>query len=157
MTKLLVLDVDSTLIQQEVIELIASRCGVQKEVESITKRAMAGELDFEKSLRERVGLLAGVSDSVFPEILEEITLTDGAPELIESVHSIGGRVGAVSGGFQEILEPLANRLRLDFFQANTLEKRDGSLTGGLVGKIIDRKAKAEALVDWAKSKILVVK
>lgn len=150
MTKLLVVfDVDSTLIEDEVIELLADVAGKRAEVAAITERAMAGELDFATSLIERVKVLAGLPDSVFAEVGSRIRITRGAKELIDAVHNRGGRVGAVSGGFSQVLNPLAEILNLDFARANDLEVIDGKLTGKVVGKIIDRTAKKDALLEWA--------
>ncbi|MEN9713501.1 MAG: hypothetical protein RLZZ164_165 [Actinomycetota bacterium] len=151
MTKLLVVfDVDSTLIQDEVIELLADVAGRREQVAAITERAMAGELDFAESLIERVSTLAGLPESVFADVLSRIRITDGAKQLIDAIHAAGGRVGAVSGGFTQVLEPLADRLTLDFARANLLEVVDGKLTGKVLGKIIDRSEKKNALVEWAK-------
>ena len=147
---LVVFYVDSTLIQDEVIELLADHAGKRSEVEAVTERAMAGELDFEGSLRARVITLKGLSQSVIDETLAKIQLTDGALEVIEYIHSIGGKAGAVSGGFVELLEPLAKKLNLDFYRANQLEVVDGILTGNVIGQIIDKPAKAHALSEWAK-------
>lgn len=150
MTKLLVVfDVDSTLIEDEVIELLADVAGKRAEVAAVTERAMAGELDFAESLIERVKALAGLPVSVFEEVLQRITVTQGAVQLIDAVHSAGGRVGAVSGGFSQVLTPLAERLSLDFARANDLEVIDGFLTGRVAGKIIDRTEKKNALIEWA--------
>jgi phosphoserine phosphatase len=150
-TKLLVVfDVDSTLIQDEVIELLADVAGRREQVAAITERAMAGELDFAESLIERVSTLAGLPESVFADVLSRIRITDGAKQLIDAIHAAGGRVGAVSGGFTQVLEPLADRLTLDFARANLLEVVDGKLTGKVLGKIIDRSEKKNALVEWAK-------
>lgn len=143
------MDVDSTLIQEEVIELLADEAGVRAEVSAITERAMLGEIDFAESLRERVLKLRGLPETVFPNILEKIRVSVGARELIAAVHASGGRVGAVSGGFTQILDPLASLLNLDYYAANELEVIDGVLTGLLVGPIIDRAAKAEKLISWA--------
>ena len=143
------MDVDSTLIQDEVIELLADFAGTRTEVAAVTESAMRGEIDFEESLRARVATLAGLSESVLNEAFDQVQLSVGAKELIAAVHAAGGRVGAVSGGFTQILAPLAAVLNLDYYRANELEIRDGKLTGGLVGKIIDRQAKAEALLEWA--------
>ena len=151
MTKFLVVfDVDSTLIEDEVIELLADVAGKRAEVAAITERAMAGELDFAASLIERVGALAGLPETVFEDVFKRITVTRGAKELIDSIHSAGGRVGAVSGGFNQVLAPLAEMLTLDFARANELEVVDGKLTGKVVGKIIDRTEKKNALLEWAK-------
>lgn len=145
---LLVFDVDSTLIQEEVIELLAEEAGVRKSVEDITNRAMSGEIDFEASLRERVALLAGLPESVFTTVQARINFSSGARELISAVQSAEGMVGAVSGGFIQLLEPLARELNLNFYRANQLEVTDGRLTGNLIGPIIDRAAKAHALREW---------
>jgi phosphoserine phosphatase len=144
------MDVDSTLIQDEVIELLADYAGSRAEVAQITEAAMNGDLDFEQSLRTRVATLEGLPESVFQSALESVRLSVGARELISAVHAAGGRVGAVSGGFTQILEPLAKQLNLDYSRANSLEVVAGKLTGNLVGKIIDRAAKADALLEWAK-------
>lgn len=143
------MDVDSTLIQDEVIELLADFAGTRKLVAEITERAMRGELDFAASLQERVSTLAGLPESVLNQTYERIRLSVGARELIAAVHAAGGRVGAVSGGFSQILEPLARELSLDYARANELEVIDGQLTGNITGEIIDRKAKANALIEWA--------
>jgi phosphoserine phosphatase len=144
------MDVDSTLIQDEVIELLADFAGVREEVAAVTEAAMRGELDFETSLRARVKKLAGLDESVITKTYENIRLSSGAKELIAAVHAAGGRVGAVSGGFIQVLEPLAKLLNLDYFRANELESVEGKLTGEVIGKIIDRTAKAEALLEWSK-------
>jgi phosphoserine phosphatase len=150
MTKyLVVFDVDSTLIQDEVIELLADAAGRRKEVAEVTERAMAGELDFAESLIQRVATLEGLSAGVFAEVQSRITITDGVPETIERIKSLGGKVGAVSGGFIQLLDPLAKELNLDFWRANTLEVIDDKLTGKVLGQIIDRSAKASALAEWS--------
>lgn len=143
------LDVDSTLIQQEVIEVLANQVGVMPEVKKITDLAMAGKVDFERSLEQRVSLLEGLSQDVFANVLSEITFTPGAFELVAAVHALGGKVGAVSGGFTQILEPLARLIDLDFWLGNQLEVQQGKLTGRIIGPIIDAKAKASALKNWA--------
>ena len=148
---LVVLDVDSTLINQEVIELLAECAGKRAEVEAVTERAMSGELDFEASLRGRVSLLKGLPESVIEETLAKCTFTKGARELIGAIHESGGKVGAVSGGFTQLLDPLAKSIGLDFHRANVLEIVDGVLTGEVVGDIIDKPAKATALAEWANS------
>ena len=147
--RLLVLDVDSTLITAEVIELIAARAGARDEVARITEAAMRGELDFAASLRERVATLAGVPDAVFAEVLAEITLSPGAPELIAAAQAAGWEVALVSGGFSEVVGPLAERLGVTRFRANHLETADGVLTGRTYGPVIDRAAKAAALREFA--------
>lgn len=147
---LVVFDVDSTLIEQEVIELLADHAGKRAEVEAVTARAMAGELDFAGSLKARVQTLKGLPESVIKETLAKLSLTPGAVEVIEYIHNLGGKAGAVSGGFIELLAPLAKELGLDFYRANALEVVDGLLTGNVIGPIIDKPAKAEALSEWAK-------
>ena len=146
---LVVLDVDSTLIENEVIELLADQAGSGAAVADITFRAMNGELDFEHSLRERVATLAGLPASAIETVRAKITVTRGVPELIAGVHAAGGRVAVVSGGFHEVIDPLAEQLGLDEWRANRLEVVDGLLTGGLIPPIIDAEAKASALREWA--------
>ena len=146
---LLVLDVDSTMIEQEVIELLAEKVGLRDQVKILTDQAMAGEIDFREALLKRVGLLEGLSAQVFEELLPEIRVTDGVPELVSAVHKSGGIVGAISGGFAQVLGPLADKLRLDFFKANNLEVEDGVITGGIIGDIVDAEVKARTLLDWA--------
>ena len=146
---LVVLDVDSTLIEDEVIELLADQAGSGEAVAEITFRAMNGELDFEHSLRERVATLKGLPVSAIQTVSEKVRVTRGVPELIAGVHAAGGRVAVVSGGFHEVIDPLAERLGLDAWRANRLETADGVLTGGLIPPIIDAAAKANALREWA--------
>lgn len=146
---LVVLDVDSTLIENEVIELLADAAGSLPEVARITDRAMNGELDFEASLRARVATLAGLPVSVFERVSSQIEVTAGVPEMISGVHAAGGCVGVVSGGFHELVDPLAERLGLDYWRANRLETADGVLTGGLTGTVVDAAAKATTLREWA--------
>lgn len=142
MSDLFLFDVDSTLINQEVIELIAAHAGVQEEVKRITDRAMAGELDFSESLKERVRLLSGLSESVLTDVYQDITLTQGAKELVSTLLSMGNHVGVVSGGFVEVIEPLMQELNISNYRANNFEIEDGKLTGRVAGQIIDRKYKA---------------
>ena len=146
---LVVFDVDSTLIEDEVIELLADCAGKRSEVSQVTERAMAGELDFTGSLKARVIHLAGLPESVIADTLAKITITTGAKELIAAIHKAGGKVAAVSGGFTQLLEPLAKELNLDFYRANQLEIVDSKLTGQVTGPIIDKPAKATALAEWA--------
>ncbi|GMA92613.1 hypothetical protein GCM10025869_31420 [Homoserinibacter gongjuensis] len=129
---LVVLDVDSTLIEDEVIELLADAAGSREAVAEVTFRAMNGELDFAESLRERVAALAGLPESVFAEVGARVTVTRGVPEMIASVQAAGGKVAVVSGGFHEIIDPLAERLGLDHWRANRLEVADGVLTGRVI-------------------------
>ncbi|MDY3678189.1 MAG: phosphoserine phosphatase SerB [Actinomyces urogenitalis] len=147
---LLVMDVDSTLIEQEVIELIAERAGTREQVAAVTARAMRGELDFAASLRERVATLRGVPETVFAEVLAEVRPTRGATGLINDLHARGCRVGVVSGGFEEVVVPLAERLGIDHVAANRLEVRDGHLTGRVLGRIVDRQEKVRCLRQWAR-------
>ena len=146
---LVVLDADSTLIENEVIELLAEEAGSLELVADVTDRAMRGELDFAESLRERVATLAGLPDSVFATVSRRIRPTRGVHELLDGVHAAGGRVGVVSGGFHELLDPLGAQLGLDVWRANRLEVLDGRLTGSVTGPIIDAAAKASALLEWA--------
>jgi phosphoserine phosphatase len=146
---LVVFDVDSTLIEDEVIELLAEAAGKREEVKAITDAAMAGDLDFSQSLAARVAMLAGVSETVLTETLARIRVTPGARELIAAIHRADGKVAAISGGFSQVLEPLAKDLQLDFYRANTLEITDGKLSGKTVGPVIDRSAKAASLAEWA--------
>jgi phosphoserine phosphatase len=147
--RLVQFDVDSTFIQQEAIELLAAKAGVLEEVSRITETAMRGEIDFEQSLRARVALLKGLDQSVISEVQAEITLTDGARELVSTLHSKGHSVSLVSGGFIDIIEPMIKELSIQYFRANKLEIIDEVLTGGLVGPIIDRAAKGSALIEFA--------
>ncbi len=150
MTKFLVVfDVDSTLINDEAIELLAERAGKREEVAEVTERAMRGELDFEASLRQRVLTLKGLDQSVLDEVAHELSPTKGARDLIEAIHSRGGKAAAVSGGFIQLLDPVKAKLGFDIERANTLQVVDGKLTGQVVGKVIDRQAKADALFEWA--------
>ena len=147
--KLVQLDVDSTLIMQEVIELLAAKAGAGDEVASITAAAMRGELDFEDSLRARVALLKGLPESVISEVQQEIILTPGASVLIRTLKSLGHAVSIVSGGFIDVIAPLITELGIVHFRANKLEIIGGFLTGQVEGPIIDRAAKGQALRDFA--------
>ncbi|MDO4238599.1 phosphoserine phosphatase SerB [Micrococcus sp.] len=146
---LVVTDVDSTLIRQEVIELLAAHAGREAEVAAVTERAMRGELDFAQSLHARVETLAGLPASVVDDVVATVEPTHGAVELVAAVSGAGGRVCAVSGGFTQVLEPLAERWGLHAWAANTLEVIDGRLTGRIVGHVVDRAAKARMLRHWA--------
>jgi len=146
---LVVLDVDSTLIEDEVIELLADEAGSGEQVAEITFRAMNGELDFEQSLRERVATLAGLPESVIETVRSRVTVTRGVPELIAGVQGAGGKVAVVSGGFHEIIDPLAEQLGLDHWRANRLAVADGRLTGDVIPPVVDAAAKARALREWA--------
>lgn len=150
-THLVVFDCDSTLIQDEVIELLAETAGTRDLVAKVTERAMRGEIDFATSLVERVATLRGVSESVFEDVYRNVRVSPGAPELIARIHELGGSVAVVSGGFHEVLDPLANDLQVDVWRANRLEVVHGKLTGRTVGPIIDGNAKAAALSEWAEA------
>lgn len=145
--QLLVMDVDSTFINEEVIDLIAEHAEVGDLVADITERAMAGELDFAASLAERVALLKGLPESVIDEVRERITLTEGAPELVASVHDAGGVVALVSGGFTSIIGPRAEALGITEVHANGLEVDQGRLTGRTAGPVVDPSAKASILAE----------
>ena len=146
---LLVMDVDSTLIDQEVIELLAEHAGAREQVAEVTARAMRGELDFAASLRERVAALAGVPRRVLTQVRDEVRLTPGARDLIDSLHARGCRVGVVSGGFEEVVAPMARRLGIDHAAANRLEVSGGVLTGRVLGRVVDRQEKVRRLRTWA--------
>ncbi|CAB4729530.1 unannotated protein [freshwater metagenome] len=149
--RIVLLDMDSTLIQQEVIDVIATKFGVGEKVSEITEAAMRGELDFAGSLTARVGLLAGADVAILEEVAKEITLTPGARTLIRTLHRLGHKVGVVSGGFIDVIEPLLKELSIDYYRANKLEVTDNKLTGKITGAIIDRAAKAAALREFANS------
>lgn len=147
--KLLVMDVDSTLIKQEVIELLAAHAGREAEVAAVTAAAMRGELDFAQSLHARVQSLAGLPESVIAEVGERIELSEGAELLVQEFLAAGHAVAVVSGGFTQVLEPLAERLKLTRQRANLLEIVDGRLTGRVSGAVVDRAVKAQSLREWA--------
>jgi phosphoserine phosphatase len=147
--RLVVMDVDSTLVRGEVIEMLAERAGCALEVAAITEAAMRGELDFEQSLRERVALLAGLSASALTEVRESLVLTPGARTLVRTLKRLGYLVAIVSGGFTQITDGLVDELGIDFAAANTLDVVDGVLTGKLIGPIVDRAGKAAALERFA--------
>lgn len=147
--KLVVMDVDSTLIQQEVIELLGAKAGKGAEIAEITDAAMRGELEFAESLKARVALLAGLSESVLTQVQSEISLTPGARTLIRTLHKLGHHVALVSGGFETVIAPLMAELEITHMRANNLEVIDGKLTGKLTGPIIDRAGKADALREFA--------
>ncbi len=147
--QLIVLDVDSTLINAEVIDMLAAAAGTQHQVASITARAMRGELDFAESLAHRVATLAGLPETVLSDVSDAIELTPGTRELVEFAKHKGVRVGVISGGFIEVIGPLAYELGIDYVSANRLEVVDGHLTGKTIGRIVDRAMKAELLIDYA--------
>lgn len=146
---LVVFDVDSTLIHEEVIELLAAHAGKEQEVAEVTEQAMRGEIDFADSLHYRVAALEGLPVEVLDDVAAAATIHDGARELVKAVQHAGGYVYAVSGGFTHALEPLATQLGLHGFAANTLEIVDDKLTGKVTGQVIDRAAKAAMLRRWA--------
>lgn len=147
--RLIVMDVDSTLIQGEVIEMIAAHAGCEAEVAAVTERAMNGELDFAQSLRERVALLEGVPAEALNQVYDDLVLTPGARTTIRTLKRLGYRFAIVSGGFTQITDRLAESLGIDFAAANELEIVDGRLTGRVIGEIVDRPGKAKALRRFA--------
>ena len=147
--RLVVMDVDSTLIQGEVIELLAAQAGCLDEVSRLTESAMRGELDFDASLRARVALLAGLPESAVDLVRAQVELAPGARTLVRTLKRLGYQFAIVSGGFTQITDALADDLGIDYSAANTLEIVDGVLTGGLVGPVVDRKGKADALERFA--------
>ncbi|MGQ7359463.1 phosphoserine phosphatase SerB [Streptococcus suis] len=148
-TGLLVMDVDSTLILEEGIDLLGEEAGVGEQVAAITERAMRGELDFEEALRERVSLLKGLPISVFDKIMEKIHFTPGAVELVKELKARGYKVAVVSGGFHETVDRLAAKLELDYVRANRLEVVDEKLTGQVLGEIVTKETKKACLEAWA--------
>ncbi|MFD0841003.1 phosphoserine phosphatase SerB [Williamsia serinedens] len=147
--RLIVFDVDSTLIQGEVIEMLAGKAGREAEVAAVTEAAMRGEIDFSESLHKRVEALAGLDASVLEEVADSIEFTPGARTTIRTLRRLGYHCGVVSGGFLDVIEPLAHDLELDFVRANTLEIVDGKLTGRVLGDVVDRPGKAVALRAFA--------
>jgi len=147
--RLILFDVDSTLIKQEVIDLLADKSGHGRGVQQITARAMKGEIDFAQALSTRVSLLEGLPESVFDEIISQISFAEGFDELFSYLRKNGFLVGAVSGGFHNVLDKLFAQLQLDFLKANVLEVVDGRLTGKITSAPIDRMAKARALREFA--------
>ncbi|HEL1933520.1 TPA: phosphoserine phosphatase SerB [Streptococcus suis] len=148
-TGLLVMDVDSTLILEEGIDLLGEEAGLGEQVAAITERAMRGELDFEEALRERVALLKGLPVSVFDRIIKKIHFTLGAAELVSELKMRGYKVAVVSGGFHETVDRLAAQLELDYVRANQLEVVDGVLTGQVLGEIVTKDTKKACLEEWA--------
>lgn len=147
--RLIVFDVDSTLIQGEVIEMLAAHAGAEAAVAEVTEAAMRGELDFAESLHRRVATLAGLPASVLDDVADQIELTPGARTTLRTLRRLGYHCGIVSGGFRQVIEPLAHELMMDFVAANELEIVDGKLTGRVVGDVVDRPGKAKALRDFA--------
>lgn len=147
--RLVLLDMDSTLIQQEVIDLLAKHAGKLDQVSEITAKAMSGELDFSEALSARVALLTGLDESVIIDVRKEITLTNGAEKLIQTLLKQGHKVGVVSGGFIDVIEPILKDLKIDYYRANKLQIANGKLTGKCEGEVIDRVAKYKSLVEFA--------
>ncbi len=147
--RLICFDCDSTLIQGEVIEMLAAHAGKEAEVAAVTERAMRGELDFAASLHERVKTLAGLPATVIDEVAEQIELTPGARTTIRTLKRLGFRTALVSGGFEQVIDGLADDLGIDYMRANTLEIVDGKLTGRVLGEVVDRQAKARYLAQFA--------
>jgi phosphoserine phosphatase len=146
---LIVLDADSTLLQGEVIDLLAERCGCGAQVAAVTEAAMAGEIDFEEALRQRVQLLAGLDESDLEAVRRSLLLSPGARTLVRTLKRLGYETAVVSGGFTQVIRAIVTDLGIDHLAANELETKDGVLTGGLVGPIVDRVGKAEALIRFA--------
>ncbi len=147
--RLVVMDVDSTLVQGEVIEMLASYAGCLEQVQSVTEAAMRGELDFEQSLRERVALLAGLDAGALDLVYRALALAPGARTLVRTLKRLGYRFAIVSGGFTQITDRIAADLGIDFAAANELEVVDGRLTGRILGRVLDRAGKADALRQFA--------
>ena len=147
--RIVMLDMDSTLIEQEVINLLGQAAGKSSEIEAITDKAMAGDLDFKAALIERVSLLKGLDHNILSQVRDQITLTKGAKKLVDELHQQGHKVGVVSGGFIEVIEPILKALEIDFYRANKLKIQDGVLTGEIDGPLIDSHAKRMALEEFA--------
>jgi len=147
--RIVMLDMDSTLIEQEVINLLGQSAGQSNEIAQITEKAMAGDLDFKSALIKRVALLKGLDQESLHRVRDQVTLTKGAKKLIEELHHQGHKVGVVSGGFIEVIEPILKSLKIDFYRANKLKIEKGVLTGEIDGPIIDSHAKRIALEDFA--------
>lgn len=149
-TGLLAMDVDGTLIRQEGIDLLAQEAGAGEKVAEITAQAMNGELDFSASLEARVALLKGLEASIFPKIIEQMDVTPGAKTLITELHQRGYKVGLVSGGFHEVIDPIARSLGIDLVRANRLQTFDGRLTGKVLREIVTPERKKDSLLTWAR-------
>ena len=147
--RIVMLDMDSTLIEQEVINLLGQAAGKSIEIEAITDKAMAGDLDFKTALIERVSLLKGLDHNILSKVRDQITLTKGAKKLVDELHQHGHKVGVVSGGFIEVIEPILKSLEIDFYRANKLRIKDGILTGEIDGPLIDSHAKRMALEEFS--------
>lgn len=147
--RIVMLDMDSTLIEQEVINLLGQAAGKSREIEAITDKAMAGDLDFKTALIQRVSLLKGLDHNILSQVRDQITLTKGAKKLVDELHQQGHKVGVVSGGFIEVIEPILKSLEIDFYRANKLKIQDGVLTGEIDGPLIDSHAKRIALEEFS--------
>lgn len=150
------MDVDSTLVQEEVIDLLGEEAGVGKQVADITERAMRGELDFRQALEERVATLKGLPESIFDKVYARIHFNKNAKELVAELHARGYKVGLVSGGFHETVDRLAAEAGIDYVKANHLEVVDGILTGKTYGDIVTKEIKVQKLRDWAVENELVL-
>lgn len=148
--RLVVLDMDSTFIRQEVIDLLAIRAGVGDEVSAITERSMRGEMDFHQSLTARTALLAGLPETIFEDLRLAITFSQGAEQLVQVLHSLGEKIAIVSGGFENVIAPILQGVGVDYFKANLLEIDSGFLTGRIIGPVVDREAKALYLQELAR-------
>lgn len=153
---LLVMDVDSTLVQEEVIDLLGDEAGVGQKVADITERAMRGELDFRQALEERVATLEGLPESIFDKVYARIHFNKNAKELVAELHARGYKVGLVSGGFHETVDRLAAEAGIDYVKANHLEVVDGVLTGKTYGDIVTKEIKVQKLRDWVVENELVL-
>lgn len=153
---LLVMDVDSTLVQEEVIDLLGDEAGVGQQVADITERAMRGELDFRQALEKRVATLEGLPESIFDKVYARIHFNKNAKELVAELHARGYKVGLVSGGFHETVDRLAAEAGIDYVKANHLEVVDGVLTGKTYGDIVTKEIKVQKLRDWAAENELVL-
>ncbi|MCB5015131.1 phosphoserine phosphatase SerB [Streptococcus mutans] len=153
---LLVMDVDSTLVQEEVIDLLGEEAGVGQQVADITERAMRGGLDFRQALEERVATLKGLPESIFDKVYARIHFNKNAKELVAELHARGYKVGLVSGGFHETVDRLAAEAGIDYVKANHLEVVDGVLTGKTYGDIVTKEIKVQKLRDWAVENELVL-
>lgn len=147
---LLVMDVDSTLIEEEVIDLLGEHAGFGREIAQITEDAMNGQLDFKEALMKRVALLKGLPVSIFDKVYQDIHFQKGARELVENLHKHSFKVGLVSGGFHETVDRLAKELDIDYVMANRLEVMHGELTGRTIGDVVSKETKLNKLLDWAK-------
>lgn len=147
MSRLFLFDVDSTLINEEVIDLIGAKANLSSEISAITELAMLGQIDFNMALTKRVELLSGLAVEILAEVRSEITLTNGAAELISGLRNAGDEVAVISGGFIEVIAPLMKTLNIDYFKANSLEIHNEKLTGRVTGEIVNRMVKANYLTE----------